>query len=282
MSVDDDEDLHDTAESTYEDFQFTEDMHAEYDDVMDNPLPTSMKFHWKKVRTVQIIVDSRDAAYAFVVCACGYSCRIGLPCRHFFRVLFNILDKQADFSWDDFGLNFEDFVKMDVVSKVKYHAALRDQDGRFLEGFAKMTNTRQFHPRIPYRLVQDFLKRSKPQGYDRVPCSGLPERSQHLNADDDAASSGGRVQAPQHPPRRESARDPVPTQDRLFQELEDIWNRTKRMTGQKQADARRLAGSTLGTLKDQIYAMQPDVAPARLTRLFSVSDLYKGRAKSRK
>ena len=272
MSIDDihpDEDM--ISRATYE---FTDELQSKFEEVMAAALPVSTSFYWKKIRTIYIIPDARDACYAHVVCSCGYSCRIGLPCRHVFCLLFKILDRKEDFSWANFELLFEDLVKLDIVSKVKYHAALRDQEGKVLEGFAKLYNTKQFHPRIPFRYVTQFLSHCKPEGYVRLPRAGLPHRS---DVDSHGDNSGGRVHAAQQPPRRESERESVPTEPRVFQELHEIWDRTRRMTGRNQSDGRRLVGTTLATLKDQIYAMQPDIAPKKLTRHFSVSDLYKGR-----
>lgn len=255
-------------------YDFTDDLKPKFEEVMANALPVSTNFYWKKIRTLHVIPDARDACYAYVVCLCGYPCRIGLPCRHVFRLLFKILDKKEDFSWSNFELLFEDLVKLDIVSKVKYHAALRDQTGDVLAGFAKLHNTKQFHPRIPFRYVTQFLSHSRPEGYDRLPQGGLPQRS---DMDGHGETSGGHVRAAQQPHRRESERDSVPTESRVFHEMHEIWDRTRRMTGRNQSDGRRLVGTTLATLKDQIYAMQPDIAPKKLTRHFSVSDLYKGR-----
>jgi hypothetical protein len=258
-------------------YEFTDDLMSKFDEVMGTALPPDMNFYWKKIRTLHIIPDARDACYAFIVCSCGYPCRIGLPCRHVFCLLFKILDKDEDFSWTNFELPFEDLVKLDIVSKVKYHAALRDQEGEVLAGFAKLHNTKQFHPRIPLRYVTQFLSHCKPEGYERLPRPGLPHSLQSSDMDGHRDTRRECVQTAQHPLRRESVRESVPTEPRVFQELHDIWDRTRRLTGHNQSDARKLVGTTLATLKDQVYAIQPDITPKKLTRHFSVSDLYRGR-----
>lgn len=94
----------------------------------------------------------------------------------------------------------------------------------------KLYNTKQFHPRIPLRYVTRFLSHSRPEGYDRLPRLGLPQSSESSAMKGHGANCAGRVHAAQEPPRRESVRESLPTEPRVFQELHDIWDRTRRMT----------------------------------------------------
>jgi hypothetical protein len=64
--------------------EYTEAMVEDYDVVMKNPLPNGTKFFWKKVRTITVIPNPRDATSVLIICDCGFPCRIGFACRHIF------------------------------------------------------------------------------------------------------------------------------------------------------------------------------------------------------
>ena len=269
------------------------DMNAEFENVMANPLPVGTTFCWKKIRTITVIPDSTDACYVKLVCRCGYPVRIGHSCRHVFGFLFSVLttiqkarNPKADFAWSAFGeVQWEDLVNMDICSKIKYHAVMHDESGAASAGFFKLSKAMSWHPRIPASIMRTFRTLADPVGLDAVPPAGLPsqisprrQQARRLESRDEQSSDTGERGG--EAASRRSSRDPVPTEHKVFGDLERIWERTVRLKeGSKQAEARRLIATTLGTLEDQIHAMQPDAAPLQLTRRFTLSDRFHGRTK---
>ena len=116
-----------------------------------------VKFKWAKVRTVTVAPQYDDAQkytgqYA-LICSCGFPERIGVVCRHILAVLmfmlFSIKKKfgDGDYQLDDYNseeeLNVDhadvdwdkvtlfDLCNPDIVSKIKYHAALHNKGHLF-------------------------------------------------------------------------------------------------------------------------------------------------------
>jgi hypothetical protein len=116
-----------------------------------------VKFKWAKVRMVTVAPQYDDAQkytgqYA-VICSCGFPERIGVVCRHILAVLvsmlFSIKQKfgDGDYQLDDYNSEEEldvdhadvdwdkvtliDLCNQDIVSKIKYHAALHNKGHLF-------------------------------------------------------------------------------------------------------------------------------------------------------
>jgi hypothetical protein len=70
--------------------EYTDEMDEDFTVVVENPLPRGTKFYWKKVRTISVIPNARDATSVLLVCDCGFPCRIGFACRHIFCFLIKI------------------------------------------------------------------------------------------------------------------------------------------------------------------------------------------------
>jgi hypothetical protein len=80
-------------------------------------------------------------------------------------------------------------------------------------------------------------------------------------------------------PRRVSSRKAPPTELGIFDQLQPIWDRTKRLKEPNLSAARILLQERLDFVEDQITAMHPNMLPSKLTRIFSSSDIMKGRHK---
>jgi hypothetical protein len=274
--------------------EYAEDMAEDFNVAMSHPLPQGTKFSWKKVRTISVIPNPRDATSVLLICDCGFPCRIGFACRHIFCFLIKIfkailvkVHNDTEFAWVKItNFNFEDLINMDICSKMKYHAVLRDKTGEASRGFASLSDLQKFHPKMSSQLFTQYVRNVRnlqPEGDMHVPVPGLPDGSCFDNDgahDAGAQNTSRRQQPPAH--RRESSRETVPTKDHVDHEMDFIWQLTTRIKDKdKQQDARRLIGSTVASLKDQIRSLHPDTAPRKLSRYMSKSDLYKGRNNER-
>ena len=128
-----------------------------------------VKFKWAKVRTVTVAPQYDDAqkytGQYVVICSCGFPVRIGVVCRHILAVLtfmlFSCKKKfgDSDCQLDDYNSDEEmnvdhavidwdkvpliDLCNPDIVSKIKYHAALHNKGHLF-----KLSD-KLFRSRIP-------------------------------------------------------------------------------------------------------------------------------------
>jgi hypothetical protein len=275
-------------------FEYTEEMDEDFKIAMSNPLPQGTKFSWKKVRTISVIPNPRDATSVLLVCDCGFPCRIGFACRHIFCFLIKIfkailvnLHNDTEFAWAKIpNFDFEDLFNMDICSKIKYHAVLRDKSGEATKGFASLSDLNKFHPKMSACLFTQYVRNVRnfePETGMHVPIPGLPDGSclDNDGAHDADARTNSRPQQ-QTARRRESSRERVPTKDHVDHEMDEIWQWTTRIKDRdKQLNARILIGSTVASLKDQIRSLHPDTAPRKLNRYMSKSDLYKGRNNDR-
>ena len=126
-----------------------------------------VKFKWAKVRTVTVAPEYDDAkkktGHYVVSCSCGFPVRIGVVCRHILAVLMFMLfscktkfgdtDRElddydtdeemnvdhADIDWDKVPLFH--LCNPDIVSKIKYHAALHNK-GHLFKLSDKLTRCR--------------------------------------------------------------------------------------------------------------------------------------------
>ena len=200
-------------------------MDEDFTVVVENPLPRGTKFYWKKVRTISVIPNARDATSVLLVCDCGFPCRIGFACRHIFCFLIKIfkailvkLHNDTAFEWAKIpDFNFAHLINMDICSKIKYHAVVRDKSGAATKGFASLSDLTKFHPKMSAQLFTQYVKNVRnfqPEGDKDVPVPGLPDGScfDHDGARDaDAQNASHRPQ--QAARRRESSRERVPTKD---------------------------------------------------------------------
>jgi hypothetical protein len=132
-----------------------------------------VKFKWTKVRTVSVAPQYDDAqkytGRYVLICSCGFPVRIGVVCRHILAVLmfmlFNIKKKFGDsdyqleeydseeeidvdhslIDWDNVPLI--DLCNQDIVSKIKYYAALHNKGHLF-----KLSD-RLFRPIMPENVA---------------------------------------------------------------------------------------------------------------------------------
>jgi hypothetical protein len=94
---------------------------------------------------------------------------------------------------------------MDICSKIKYHAVLRDKTGEAIgsKGFASLNDFKKFHPKMSAHLFTQYVKNVRnfqPEDDVDVPVSGLPDGSCF---DNDGAQKISRHQ--QQPARRTAA-----------------------------------------------------------------------------
>jgi hypothetical protein len=158
------EDLDEDREDTFNVDEFL-------DQCIAAPLEGCTKFHWTKVRTVWVAPRYDDAlrntGKYILACSCGFPTRIGVVCRHIFAVLFHMLcnvlrtvptsnsvdsGDSADSSDDQAAphptsidwsiISLQELCSMDIVSKVKYHAALHGRGNLFK---LSMFSTRPYH-----------------------------------------------------------------------------------------------------------------------------------------
>ena len=267
--------------------EFDETMAPELQRVLANPLPCDKKFIWKKIRIVTINLDTEDPLMT-ISCSCGFPQRIGFACRHILRVIVLVLMMSRDstesaFAWSDFpDLKFADLVNMDICSKMRYHGVLHCRDKAGKKGvmpdaahagsFFSLEHKRSFCPSVPASYVRAFLVRIDPDGEDDVPLPGLPRR-QHSDVTEDATDN------PPEPssPRRSSARKAQPTERGVFDQLQRIWDQTKRLKDTNQGASRIFLQEHLDAVEDYINTMHPSKLPHKLTRYFSSSDMMKGR-----
>jgi hypothetical protein len=272
--------------------EFTDNLLDDFHTAMSMPLPRGTKFTWKKVRTITVLPNPRDASQVVLICDCGFPSRIGFACRHIFCFLIKILkavlyklQNNSQFAWDKFpDFNFESLINMDICCKIKYHAVLRDKIGAAAKGFASLSDMKKFRPKMSAHLFTLYVRNFKPEDDVNVPAQGLPDGScrdgDSNHHDDSLHNAPGRSHLQQQPARRrESSRERAPTKAHVDNEIDEIWQLTTRIkAADKQQEARILVGSTIASLKDSIRALHPDTAPRKLTRYMSKSDLYKGRS----
>jgi hypothetical protein len=192
---------------------------------------------------------------------------------------------QHSLSCDFADVKFADLVNMDICSKVRYHAVLHvstDKGDSVGESeFFQLQYKRSFCPRIPASYFREFLLRIDPDGEDEVPIHGLPKQQsngEYLSQQNVAARDCNHELQPSSP-RRVSSRKAPPTERGIFDQLQRIWDRTKRLKEPNLSAARILLQERLDFVEDQITAMHPNMLPAKLTRFFSSSDIMKGRHK---
>jgi hypothetical protein len=263
------------------------------------PLNPNHKFHWTRVRTVTMAPfydnATRNTGKYLVTCSCGLATRIGVVFRHVFAVLFYVLcnnprnsSGSSDSSDDDERdprlidwslLSLPDLCNMNIVSKVKYHAALHGQGNLF-----NCSMNVGFMPTIPCQVAQDFLRRfdATPQSEQHIPQNGLPSDNDddvdldHSNETvQDAASNtnAGDVH------RREIR----PTEFGVSSLVTDIWNFTNRFNPSNKNTARKLVRQRLLELQTEVKAMEThNVREEDLYRRFSKRDMFNGTARNRR
>ena len=186
------------------------------------------------------------------------------------------------FSWDSHPLfTFEDMVNMDIVSKVKYHAALRpdvNANSLFPEEHPKA-----FHPRISLQLFNKFSKFHKPQGTSCVPTSGIPSDSHDNDDHDDDDDRGASASSAPNPKaqggRERGKRTVVPTFPMVNNLLSAMWSRTERLQDKKiKAEARAIILTHMQDANDKIMALHADLVPKRLKRYYNLRDRVLGLA----
>ena len=292
--------------------EWTEAMQEELEYALRHPIASDTTFFYKKVRKLTIMPDPKNRGKMLIICDCGYAPRIGEACRHVWCFIFTILKaiprgidgtsfairmcdcltkptpcvdcRSAEdynaFSWDSHPLfTFEDMVNMDIVSKVKYHAALRpdvNANSLFPEEHPKA-----FHPRISLQLFNQFIQFHEPQGTSCVPTSGIPSDSHdHDDHDDDddrgaAASSARNTKTPGA--RERGKRTVVPTFPMVNNLLSSMWSRTERLQDKKiKAEARAIILTHMQDANDKIMALHADLAPKRMKRFFNLRDRVLG------
>jgi len=143
-------------------------------------------------------------------------------------------------------------------------------DAAHAEAFFSLEHKRSFCPSLPASYVRAFLVRIDPDGEDDVPLPGLPRR-QHLDVTDDATDDF------EPSPRRSSARKAQPTERGVFDQLQRIWDKTKRLKDTNQGASRIFLQEHLDAVEDYISTLHPSKLPQKLTRYFSSSDMMKGR-----
>jgi hypothetical protein len=304
-------DRHEHQDSSSEDLEEDHEDTFNVDEFLDHctaaPLEGCTKFHWTKVRTVTVAPRYDDAqrntGKYLLTCSCGFSTRIGVICRHIFAVLFhmlcNLLRSDPTSNSDDGGdsaengddqatphpssidwstISLQDLCNMDIVSKVKYHAALHGRGKLF-----KLA-TIGFHPTIPYQVAQDFFRRYDPipRLEQDIPHNGLPS-----DDEDDVDYSNSNA-----PPRRAESsipnvegvnrREIQPTEFGISSLLMDTWKFTNRFNVTEKNAARKLIRQRILELQNEIKAMEThNVRKEDLQRRFSKRDMFNGNARRR-
>jgi hypothetical protein len=264
------------------------------------PLEGCTKFYWAKVRTVTVAPfyddAQRNTGQYLLFCNCGFPTRIGVVCRHIFAVLFHMLcnllptdptsnsdDEPAlpDPTFIDWStISLQDLCNMDIVGKIKYHAAVHGRGSLF------NLSTDAFHPTIPCQAAQDFFRQYDPipRSEQNIPQNGLPhdeddvDLTDHSNTDaplKTAASSKTNVEGV-------NRREIQPTEFGVSSLLTDVWKFTNRFDITDKNDARRLIRQRILELQNEIKAMETrNVRKEDLQRRFSKRDMFNGNARRR-
>lgn len=277
------------------DENWTDEIEAELDQILSNPVSVETEFMFRKVRRVVAMVDPKDASNVLLSCSCGYHKRIGVACRHIWCLLFTILKAvpvllegthrvrsmcncvqkpttcptcmesphYSKFDWEQFPtFDFFKMVNMDVGNKVKYHAILHTHAPT--ENLFPVIHSTVFYPRIPASLFRKFLEDNDPEGMDRVPTSGLPlNNDQQDNPDHDDRDQGVSGASKIRHSSDRTHRQEVPTYARVFNKLEAIWDRTQRLKKDACNSTKSLILTTLNSLEEQILSQHPDLQPKR-------------------
>ena len=264
------------------------------------PLEGCTKFHWTKVRTVMVVPlyddAQRNTGKYLLHCNCGFPTRIGVVCRHIFAVLFHMLcnllrtDPTSDsdesetvdpksIDWSSISnFSLSDLCNMDIVSKVKYHAALHGRGNLF------KLSTNAFYPTIPCKVAQDFFRQYDPlpKLEQNIPENGLP-RDEH---DVDCPESDAH---PKAAASNEANADTVnrreiqPTEFGVSKILTDTWNFTHRFNITGKNTARKLIRQRCLELQNEIKAMETHAVRSEdLRRHFSKRDMFNGNAQRRR
>ena len=138
-------------------------------------------------------VSQRNTGKYQLICNCGFPTRIGVVCRHIFSVLFHMLcnllrtenseDSDNELAPEPTSINWsiislQELCNMDIVSKVKYHAALHGRGNPF------KFSTNPFRPTIPFQVAHDFFRQYEPMPKSEqnvIPHNGLPRDEDDVN-----------------------------------------------------------------------------------------------------
>jgi len=265
------------------------------------PLEGCTKFHWRKVRTVLVapLYDDaqRNTGKYQLICNCGFSTRIGVVCRHIFAVLFHMLcnllrTENSEDSGDDLApepksinwsiISLQELCNMDIVSKVKYHAALHGRGNLF------ELSTNPFRPTIPFQVAQDFFRKYEPMPrseQDIIPQNGLPCDEDDVDVTNSVAPL--KSAAPSNPNLQKNQgvnqREIQPTEFGVSSLLMDTWKFTNRFNVSEKNTARRLIRQRILELQNEIKGMETQTVRSEdLHRRFSKRDMFNGNAQRRR
>ena len=177
----------------------------------------------------------------------------------------------------EFKVWYDDLCNMDIVSKIKYHAALHGRGDLFKH------STDAFKPTIPCQVAHDFFRMfdPKPQSEQSIPQNGLPSDDDDVDYESNSplkTAASSKLQG-----EGVDRREIQPTEFGVSNLLMDTWNFTNRFSATDKNAARKLIRQRLLELQNEIKAMETqNVRSEDLHRRFSKRDMFNGNAQRRR
>ena len=262
-------------------------------------LPLATRFHWLRLRTVQIWRVPETDLIKFT-CSCGFVYRIGTGCRHMLAVLCYMLlaiasaaDVEPVISTIFDGIDLTGFFNMDWCSKIRYHSGIFGADALPPLAAAIPQCYIRSSTLLQHFLQQAELKKLIPASTNEngkliwtgVPRAGLPLHANYnaCSSDDEsdeevdgeqtshASAGGGAAAIDKH--KRPTRFAPT------NHNAEMILQKILACVG-KSSEARVYVGSMLNTILSEVTRIvQPKAKIGELRRHFTQSDYQHGRPK---